>query len=159
MGTDRNDGASPERSMTLGYLLRELYSHLQQRIYAAVAADGHPGLRELHSPVLRYLPKEGARVADLARRAGLAKQSVTYIVEDLTALGYLTVASDPEDGRAKRVKLTAHGRSLVASLLLHSEMAERELARRVGKSRLANLRTTLEDAVTSFSGKGQADAG
>jgi DNA-binding MarR family transcriptional regulator len=145
--------STPARSATLGFLLRELYEELQQRVYAAVAADGHPEVRALHSPVLRFLPKEGARVADLARQADLAKQSVTYIVEDLVDLGYVTVGQDPADGRAKRVTLTARGRSLVASLLLHSDLAERDLARRLGASRVTVLRSTLEDAVARFAAK------
>lgn len=150
MKTNLGPGAIPERSATLGFLLRELYDELQQRVYAAVAADGHPDLREMHSPVLRHLPKEGARVADLARRTGLAKQSVTYIVEDLSRLGYVAVASDPDDGRAKRVRFTSRGRSLVASLLSQSEAAERELGRKIGKARLSDLRTSLELAVAGF---------
>jgi DNA-binding MarR family transcriptional regulator len=143
----QGDQAFPAHAQTLGYLLRELYEALQQGVYAAVAAEGHPGVRELHSPLLRHLPAEGARVADLARRCGLAKQSVAYVVDDLTRLGYVTVAPDPEDGRAKRVKLTSRGGELIRSLLAHSAAAEAALAERVGAHRLAALRATLEDAV------------
>jgi DNA-binding MarR family transcriptional regulator len=136
----------PAQARTLGFLLRELYEALQARVYAAVSADGHPDLRELHSPVLRHLSPEGARVADLARRCGLAKQSVAYIVEDLLTLGYVTVAPDPQDGRAKRVKLTARGRLLSQSLLAQSAVVERELAALVGKGQVAALRRVLEDS-------------
>ncbi len=136
----------PERAATLGFLLRELYDALQDRVYAAVAADGHPDLRELHSPVLRHLPPDGARVADLARQAGLAKQSVAYIVDDLAKLGYVTIGEDPADGRAKRVKLTARGRALTKSLTAHSATMERELAAAVGAKRVAALRGTLAEA-------------
>lgn len=139
--------AFPAQAQTLGYLLRELYEALQRGVYAAVEADGHPGVRELHSPLLRHLPPEGARVAELARRCGLAKQSVAYVVDDLTRLGYVTVEPDPEDGRAKRVKLSARGGELVRSLLAHSTAAEAALAERVGAQRLAALRATLEEAV------------
>jgi DNA-binding MarR family transcriptional regulator len=137
----------PARAQTLGFLLRELYEALQQHVYAAVAADGHPGVRELHSPLLRHLPSEGARVADMARRCGLAKQSVAYVVDDLMRLGYVTVEPDPDDGRAKRVKLTPRGCALIESLLAHSAAAEAELAERVGAQRLTALRATLEDSV------------
>jgi DNA-binding MarR family transcriptional regulator len=143
---------SPASAQTLGFLLRELYEALQQHVYAAVAADGHPGVRELHSPVLRHLPPEGARVADMARRCGLAKQSVAYVVDDLMRLGYVTVEPDPGDGRAKRVKLTLRGCALIESLLAHSAAAEADLAQRVGAQRLAALRATLEDSVQAVGG-------
>jgi DNA-binding MarR family transcriptional regulator len=140
----------PERAATLGFLLRELYDVLQDRVYAAVAADGHPDIRELHSPVLRQMPPDGARVADLARQAGLAKQSVAYIVDDLAKLGYVTIGPDPADGRAKRVKLTARGRALSQSLIAHSATVERELAVTIGAKKVAALRGTLADAAVAL---------
>src|SRR5512135_201102 len=104
----------PVQARTLGFLLREVYAVLQQRIYDGVAAAGHPGLRAMHSAVLRHLSPEGGRVADVARASGLAKQSVAYVVEDLVALGYLRSEPDPADGRARRLVYTARGKKLLA---------------------------------------------
>lgn len=137
----------PARAITLGFLLRELYDVLQRQVYAALAEEGHADIREMHSPVLRHLPPGGARVADLARQSGLAKQSVAYIVQDLTDLGYVKVGPDPEDGRAKRVVLTSRGRRLTARLLALSDQAERVLSTRLGKEQVASLRSILERAI------------
>lgn len=137
----------PQDTRTLGFLLREVYGQLQERVYAAVAAAGHPGLRPAHSPVLRHLPARGGRVADIARSTGLAKQSVSYVVDDLVGLGYLRVAPDPEDGRAKRVQFTARGQKLLAALMEASREAEAELAQRLGVARVQQLRQILESAL------------
>jgi len=122
---------------------------MQDRVYQAAAAAGHPGLRAAHSPVLRHLPREGGRVADLARATGLAKQSVTYVVEDLIALGYLSAEPDPKDGRARRLVYTERGHKLLDSLLLASEQAEDALALVLGVERLQSLRDMLESALRS----------
>jgi DNA-binding MarR family transcriptional regulator len=140
---------APRRQLTLGFLLRELYEALQRDIYAAVAADGHPEIREVHSPVLRYITAEGARVSDVARRCGYAKQSIAYVVDDLAQLGYVTVEPDPDDGRAKRVRLTPRGEDLIACLVAHSQAAERSLARKIGSRPVAELRAALGAAVTA----------
>lgn len=137
----------PLQTRTLGFLLREAYGRRQQRVYEAVAAAGHPGLRALHSPVLRHLPPDGGRVADLARATGLAKQSVGYIVNDLVALGYLRVEPDPEDGRARRLRYTARGHRLLAALLQASREADDALAATLGPERLKTLREMLEAVV------------
>lgn len=137
----------PHAARSLGFLLREAYGRLQAEVYAAVAAAGHPGLRPMHSPVLRHLPPEGGRVADLARRTGLAKQSVAYVVEDLIALGYLRSGPDPDDGRARRITFTAKGRALVEALAAAGAAAEAALASRLGAARVRALRATLEAAV------------
>lgn len=146
---DRSLPHLPVRARTLGFLLRELYGLLQERVYRAVAAAGHPGLRAVHSPVLRHLPPEGARVADLARATGLAKQSVTYVVEDLVLLGYLRAEPDPKDGRARRLSYTARGLGLLDTLLRASEATEDALAAALGQERLRSLRDTLELALRS----------
>lgn len=143
----RPDDAPPRQQVTLGHLLRELYDALQRDVYAAVAADGHPLVRDVHSPLLRNLSPGGVRVSDVARRCGYAKQSIAYVVDDLVKLGYVAIAPDPDDGRAKRVRLTARGEDLVACLLKHSRAAERSLAARIGAGSVATLRRILLAAV------------
>jgi DNA-binding MarR family transcriptional regulator len=138
----------PVQAPTLGFLLRELYGRMQQRVYDAVAAAGHAGIRPMHSPVLRHLPAEGGRVSEIARETGLAKQSVTYIVEDLVALGYLRTEPDPDDGRARRLRFTARGHKLLGALVSASHEAESSLASVLGKDRLRSLRDMLEVALS-----------
>lgn len=150
---DRSLRRHPQQDRTLGFLLREVYGTLQEQVYESVAAAGHPGLRAMHSPVLRHLLPEGGRVADLARATGLAKQSVAYVVEDLVALGYLRSEPDPEDGRARRITYTARGRKLLAALVKASREAETRLAATLGPERLQMLRETLE-ALSSESPRG-----
>lgn len=140
---------TPAQTRTLGFLLREVYGVLQGHVYAAVAAAGHPGIRPAHSPILRHLPPEGGRVSDLARATGLAKQSVTYIVEDLIALGYLHTAPDPEDKRARRLLYTPRGRQLLVDLLAASQDAERALAGPLGPQQARLLRDLLEAALNA----------
>jgi DNA-binding MarR family transcriptional regulator len=136
-------GAPAERH-TLGFLLRGLYADLQRQVYAEVEAAGHEGVRELHSPVLRHLPRGGGRVVDIARATGLAKQSVAYIVDDLVAQGYLAVEPDPDDGRARRVVYTRRGRQLLQALLAASRKVEARCARLLGTARMAAVRSALE---------------
>ncbi len=144
MPDDRSSRRAPEQARSLGFLLRETYAALQQRVYAAVARAGHPDVRPVHSSVLRNLAPEGGRVSDLARTTGMAKQSITYVVEDLVRLGYLESGPDPDDGRARRLSYTPRGRRLLKSLVDASEAAEVELAAALGPQRLAGLRDTLE---------------
>jgi len=133
---------------TLGFVLREVYGRLQQRVYDAVAAAGHAGIKPMHSPVLRHLAAEGGRVSDIARETGLAKQSVTYVVEDLVALGYLCTRPDPNDGRARLLRYTARGHQLLGALVSASHEAEAWLACVLGEDRLRSLRDMLEEALS-----------
>jgi DNA-binding MarR family transcriptional regulator len=138
----------PQDARTLGFLLREAYASMQEGVYAAVAASGHPGVRPAHSVILRHLPAQGGRVADIARAAGMAKQSVSYVVDDLVGLGYLRTQPDPDDRRAKRVSFTARGRKLVADLVDASRESEAALGLALGSVRLREFRRMLEAVPT-----------
>lgn len=146
---DRSLPHLPAQARTLGFLLREAYGLLQGHVYEAVAAAGHPGVRPAHSPVLRHLRPEGGRVAELARATGLAKQSVTYVVEDLVELGYLRSEPDPEDRRARRLTYTPRGHRLLAALVKASQEAEDALSGPLGTQRLKLLRDLLEAVLSA----------
>ena len=67
-------------------------------------------VRPTHGCVFRFVHDEGMRLTELASKAGLTKQSVGEIVDNLTGLGYIERFPDPTDKRAKLIRLTAKGR-------------------------------------------------
>jgi DNA-binding MarR family transcriptional regulator len=128
---------------TLGYLLRLPYERLSEQVYGALAAEGFPEVRPAHSAVFRHIAASGSRVSDLAEQAGLTKQSMAYLVETLASAGYLSIAPDPSDGRAKLVRLTRRGQAVSATLVRLSRDAEREFAARLAPGQMASLRSLL----------------
>jgi DNA-binding MarR family transcriptional regulator len=133
----------PQQSQTLGYLLRTTYQLLQREIYAQLRDAGHPRVREAHSSVLRHLPQGGARMADLAKSAGISKQSIAYLVDDLCQLGYLELHEHPTDRRAKLVRFSEQGRSLLVLLAQLSDQTEKRCAQIVGEQPLSMARNVL----------------
>lgn len=75
-------------------------------------ADAPPGnLRGGQLRVLSMIPRDGSRrLTDLATIADMTKQAMGEFVADLASRGYVTLAMDPADRRAKLVSLTASGR-------------------------------------------------
>lgn len=132
----------PDRK-SLGVLLRYPYELLADWLYGRLGEE-FPGVRLPHSAVLRGLEAGGSRVVDLAARAGMTKQSMAYLVEQLSELGYLRIAADPDDGRAKRVHLTERGEALYARALELSGQAEQGLAETLGEADARELRRILE---------------
>ncbi|WP_149539970.1 MarR family winged helix-turn-helix transcriptional regulator [Siccirubricoccus phaeus] len=130
---------------TLGFLLRQPYERLQREVYGGLAARGFPDIRPAHSAVFRHIAARGSRLTALAEQAGMTKQSMAYLVEGLAEGGYVATAPDPQDGRARLVKLTARGRRVWDALIALSAEAEARIAARVGPARLAELRAILEE--------------
>ncbi len=138
------DASHPAAHSSLGALLRDAYEWLSERVYGRLAEQGFPEIRRAHGGVLRHIRPEGSRLTELAQAAGMAKQSMAYLVEDLARLGHVETLPDPEDGRARRVRLTAKGQGLMETMLGLSREAEAELAAAIGGREAAGLRRALE---------------
>jgi len=139
-----------ERHRTLGALLRLSYESMQREVYGALAERGFPEIRPAHSAVFRHIAPGGSRLTGLAERAGMTKQSMAYLVESLQQAGLLHSLPDPNDGRARIVRLTPRGEAALETLLALSVEAEARIAGRVGTRRAAELRRTLEQWVTAL---------
>lgn len=147
-----NPPSFPEQADTLGALLRSPYRKLSERLYAEMASTGFPEIRPAHSVVFRHIAPSGSRLTDLAEVARLTKQSMAYLVGYLEKHGYVTIATDPDDGRAKLVQLTKRGQSFIKALLAASFRLETDIGKKMGSAKLQTLRTSLKDLSQAIEG-------
>jgi DNA-binding MarR family transcriptional regulator len=117
---------------------------LSKRVEAAGFADIRPG----HGCVFGTIEPQGSRLTDLAERANMTKQSVGEATSDLERRGYVERVPDPDDGRAKIIRLTERGREAQAIGRRLIDDIELEWAERYGEERVAALREALE-AITA----------
>ncbi|AMK20754.1 MULTISPECIES: MarR family winged helix-turn-helix transcriptional regulator [Sphingobium] len=140
--------AKPDATMgalagTLGTLLRTPFEALAARVYTALAVS-YPDVREAHGAVFRHLPLAGASVSDLARRAGMAKQSMGFLVDSLLGAGYLEAAQSATDRRAKLVRLSARGMQMQSRAIEIGLAIEAEWAQSMGEVEMGALRALLK---------------
>lgn len=110
-----------------------------------LAAAGLDDLRPGHGCVFGNIDTEGgSRLTELAERAHMTKQSVGEFASDLEQLGYIERVSDPNDGRAKIIRLTDQGRHAHRIGRQLIDDLEREWGERYGEERIAALREGLE---------------
>jgi DNA-binding MarR family transcriptional regulator len=123
---------------------------MTERLSAWLAASDFKGLQPAHSAAIVPLWErpEGERITALARTSRITKQSMSALVDDLEAGGYVERISDPEDARATRVRLTARGRSYARAVRNFAREVEAEWAARLGTRRIEDLRSTLEQLRT-----------
>ncbi|MGN6587420.1 MAG: MarR family winged helix-turn-helix transcriptional regulator [Solirubrobacterales bacterium] len=102
-------------------------------------------IRPTHGCVFRFVRGEGMRLTVLAEMAGMTKQSVGEIVDDLVARGYVKRIPDPEDKRAKLICLTERGERAQATGLALFAKVEEQWKERYGERRITQLRKLLEE--------------
>jgi DNA-binding MarR family transcriptional regulator len=140
----RKEKTLTEETRTLGALLRLPFQELSRRVYGQMAACGFEDIREAHGAVFRYILPGGSRVTDLADRSHITKQSMAYLVEYLEARGYVEMAPDPDDRRARLVRLTERGKAAQETARRLSGEVERAWAVLIGGREMAELRSLLE---------------
>ena len=106
---------------------------------------GWPDIRASQAAlVLNVDRRTGTRLTELARRSGVTKQAMMIVVDELEVRGLVRRTPDPEDGRAKVVRLTARGRTFAAECRRAVAAVEARAKRTLGGRRYDGLRETLD---------------
>jgi DNA-binding MarR family transcriptional regulator len=112
--------------------------------------EGYGDVRPTHGCVFRFVHGDGMRLTEIAGLAGMTKQSVGEVVDDLSGLGYLERIPDPADKRAKLICLTDKGeQAQEVGYRLFGEI-EARWAERFGAERVEGMRELLEEVVASL---------
>lgn len=80
----------------------------------------------------------------------ISKQALNDLLREAEDRRYMVRETDPADGRARVIRLTAEGRKLEAVVLRAAGDAERRLERALGRPRVRDLRETLQETMRVF---------
>lgn len=128
----------------MGQLLLRAFRWFDESLLALLKEQGWPELSHSQSMVMAFLGNGGIRISELARRLGVSRQAAQKSVSELEKADLLKTEVDPTNSSAKIVVLTTKGKAIVvAALSLFSEI-ELELAERIGRTNLGNMRKALE---------------
>jgi DNA-binding MarR family transcriptional regulator len=139
---------SPARATraNLGFLLAKASQRWNELLYAHFSEHGYGEVRPAYGSLLLPLFEEdGLRMGELARRARLAKQTMTTMVRLLERDGLVRREPDPDDGRASRIYLTKRSRSFqpVAERVLRE--LEQLVIKSLGATRAQQLAIDLKE--------------
>jgi DNA-binding MarR family transcriptional regulator len=130
----------------VGFLLAKASQRWNELVYAHFSEHGYGEVRPAYGSILIPLFEEdGLRMGELARRARLAKQTMTTMVRLLERDGLITRKPDPGDGRATLILLTERAREFepVAEVVL--EEMDALVVRTLGAERARELATDLQE--------------
>ncbi len=119
--------------------LAELHRRLEE--------EGFEGIRYSHGAVFRFIDAGGSRLTVLAERSGLSKQALGEVVTELERQGYVERTTDPDDQRAKIIRLTERGMQAQAAAARLLGDIERRWAQHLGRDRIAGMRLALEEVI------------
>ena len=132
----------------LNRMLLEAFRALDAQVDAALEARGASDLSPRHATAILLVDRKGVRLTDMAERAGITKQAMMQVVDDLEAMGHVRRGPDPSDARAKIVKLTPKGEKERAEAGKAVTAAEARIRRRLGPGTYESLRGILASITT-----------
>jgi DNA-binding MarR family transcriptional regulator len=133
-----------DRAPDLPSLLLAAQRAVAAELTASLAARGFDDVRPGHGAVFLWVDRRtGTRLGELARRAGVTKQSMMQAVDDLQARGYVRRVADPADARVTVVELTAEGRRCATEFRRAMQVLETRIRRRLGDRADEALRAAL----------------
>ncbi|MCD6640226.1 MAG: MarR family transcriptional regulator [Nocardioides sp.] len=132
------------RELPTGLLMFLAHRWAEDRVFEALAASGHGAITRSQGRLLAGLDPEGSRLTTLAERARVSKQTALALVDRLVEAGYVVRVPDPADGRARLVRLTALGESLLPHARAAEEQVEAAWEQALGVEAMAALREALE---------------
>ena len=133
-----------EMPKSLQILFRDARAAIEAAVRADLAQNGFGDVTPAHSALLRDIGDDGARPSELAAHAGVTRQAITKLVDELERLDLVRRDPDPDDGRGIIVRYTDRGRAGVAIARKRMLAVERAYGAQVGADRWAEVRSTLE---------------
>jgi DNA-binding MarR family transcriptional regulator len=114
-------------------LLLEARRSIADELAAELVERGYEDLRPGHATVFLAIDRRtGSRLVDLAAESRVTKQAMMASIDELEVRGYVRRVADPNDPRAKLVRLTAKGRTAGAQARRAVAALEQRSRRRLG---------------------------
>jgi DNA-binding MarR family transcriptional regulator len=128
-----------KRRRNMRQLLLRASRIVNRHVVEGLQARGYSGLRSTHTTLLSNLDLAGGSVTEAAERAGITKQAMGRLAAELEETGYIRIETDPEDARARVLRLTAQGSKLMLDSLDVMAELERGYAEMIGDKPLAAI--------------------
>ena len=128
--------------MDLGTLMFVSYRAMDERVMRAIREAGYD-VTPAQARLAQRIADDGSRLTDLAESAQVTKQTASLLVAALEREGFVERLPDPEDGRARLIRLTERGRSASRQAMQVVLGVEGEWTEHLGEELAGRLREAL----------------
>ena len=132
-------------AVLVGSLLRQAHQALWRRVLEHIRKAGFEDIGLSLLAVFQHPSPEGQSPIEVARRLGISKQALNYLLRQLEERGYLERRQGVDANRGRRVRLTPRGRALSAEARAAVLAVERDWAQRLGPEQYRVFREALTE--------------
>lgn len=126
---------------------------VNNQIVKGLHERGFKALRSTHTALLSNLPLEGASLTTVATSAGMTKQAMGRLADELIQLGFIRRRQDQTDRRSVILLFTKSGLKLMQQSFDVMNEIEMRCAKQIGKANFQSLLDALADIVIELEKK------
>lgn len=115
---------------------------IESRVMTAVTGAGFD-ITLAQARIAQRIGENGTRLTDLAEQAQVTKQTAGFLVDHMERAGYVERTPDPDDGRARLIRLAPRGVRAAAVANAEAARVEREWSDHLGEDTYRDLRDAL----------------
>lgn len=123
--------------------LLQAFCWFDDGLQAHLQAKGWGHVTRPQSMVMVNVVTGVCRPSDIARNLGISRQAIHSTIGQMVEMGMFELTDDPLDGRSKIVSIAAKGQAMRTDANEAVQLLTAELARRIGKTNVANLAVAL----------------
>jgi len=143
-------GNSINRMMNLRQHLLRASRVVNNAIVENLHQCGFTELRSTHTALLSNLNLDGNSITKIAQRAGMSKQAMGRLADELITLKYISKIPSEHDKRAYKLKFTTSGFTLMKHSFSIMKKLENRCATRLGDKHFIKLLCSLQGIVDEF---------
>ena len=143
MHTSKNEHMAKLKTQ-LGQLLLRGFHWMDEGLQRGLQAKGWPEITHAQSMLIIAVGEGINRPSDIAKYLGVSRQAVHQSLNEIVRLGIMEMSPDPNDGRAKVVRVSEAAMPIVKEARKINAGLEKALAKRIGAERVGILREILE---------------
>ena len=124
------------KSKYVGRMLKLTSRYVEEQVEKMWKERGFEDIRTGHIALIANIHPDGTSVNTLAEKAYTSKQAMSQILKELEEFGYVESTTDPEDKRAKVIKLTEKGIAFIELLLHCGKEIDKRFTKILGKEKM-----------------------
>lgn len=140
-----------QRAANLRQRLLRASRIINMAIVEQLHEQGFTQLRSTHTALLSHLDLDGNTLTEIARRAGMTKQAMGRLADELVKLNYISRSRSETDRRAVHIKFTRSGLKLMQKSFKIMQDMEIRCSARLGSKPYKQLLMALDEITEEFS--------
>ena len=130
-----------------GKAINKLKKHFDTWVSEQLLLHNIDDFKLAYMPLIMNIDVDGVTNTDLAKRAGITKQGMSQVVQELEEKKYIKIKANPDDKRSSIIHLTDKGKEFILTCRERQKELHADLQKRLGKKKFEIVLETMFDVV------------